>query len=140
MCFECINSSSKPLVLSEAYLEPCQTSKVNRFAKIVEGWKLLIIFAKVPIRDVWQGSEYVSELNQTSLRMFISSLDAHHTEYRILNELSSHIGSYIRLKVFFEFLWYIFVNKVVCHRILIDLFTNSTCLSQFCVNGQSIFC
>ena len=57
-----------------------------------------------------------------------------------VKELSILIGSYIRLKVCFEFLWHIFVNKVVCDRILIDLFTNSACLSQFCVNGQSIFC
>ena len=29
------------------------------FAKIIEGWKPLIIFEKKSILDVWQGSEYV---------------------------------------------------------------------------------
>ena len=33
---------------------------MERFAKVVNGWKLLIIFAKRSILDVWQGSEYAS--------------------------------------------------------------------------------
>ena len=28
------------------------------FAKIVNGWKLLTIFVKDPILDIWEGSEY----------------------------------------------------------------------------------
>ena len=63
--------------------------------------------------------------------------DCHYTGCK---ELSSHIGSYIRLKICFEFLQHIFVNKVVCHILLNELFANSSCLSQFCVKGQSIFC
>ena len=38
---------------SEAYSEPCQTSKMKCFAKIINGLKLLTIFAKRSILDVW---------------------------------------------------------------------------------------
>ena len=41
----------------EAYLKPCQTSKMSSFAKIVNSWKLLFIFAKSSILDVWQVYE-----------------------------------------------------------------------------------
>ena len=40
----------------------CQTSQMELFTKIVKHWKSLIIFAKISILDVWQGSEYASEL------------------------------------------------------------------------------
>ena len=43
----------------EAYSEPCQKSKMERFAKIVIGFQPLIIFE---MRDVWQYSEYISLL------------------------------------------------------------------------------
>ena len=43
----------------EAYSDPCQTSKIERFAKIVNDWKPLTIFAKHSILDAWQGSVYV---------------------------------------------------------------------------------
>ena len=42
----------------EAYLELCQTSKVELFAKMVNGEKLLTVFVKSSILAVWQGSEY----------------------------------------------------------------------------------
>ena len=45
---------------SEAYSEQCQTSKMEDFEKIVEGFELLTIFAKCSILNVWQGSDYVS--------------------------------------------------------------------------------
>ena len=40
--------------------EPSQTSKMEIYAKIVNGRELLTIFAKSFILDVWLGSEYVS--------------------------------------------------------------------------------
>ena len=43
-----------------AYLEPCQTSKMERFVKTVNDSMLLTIFAKGTILDVSQGSEYAS--------------------------------------------------------------------------------
>ena len=46
----------------EAYSEPCQTSKMGRFAKIVDGPKLLTIFAKHSILIVWQGPEHASDI------------------------------------------------------------------------------
>ena len=39
----------------------CQTFKIGRFAKIVNGYKALTIFAKRSILDVLQVSEYASE-------------------------------------------------------------------------------
>ena len=42
----------------EVYSESCQTSKMERFAKI----KLLTILAKCSILDVLQDSEYASEI------------------------------------------------------------------------------
>ena len=42
---------------SEAYSEPCQTSKMERFLKIFNG---LTIFAKHSILDIWQRSEHAS--------------------------------------------------------------------------------
>ena len=37
-------------------------SKMEFFAKIVKNEKLFTIFVKTSILDVWQGSEYASEL------------------------------------------------------------------------------
>ena len=48
--------------------EPCQTSKIKTFAKIVNDLKPLIIFGKNPILDVWQDSEYVSVLQAQILQ------------------------------------------------------------------------
>ena len=38
---------------AEAYSEPCQTTKMSIFTKIVNGWKPLTIFAKSSIFDIW---------------------------------------------------------------------------------------
>ena len=38
----------------EAYSEPCQTSNVVCFAKIVNGFEALNVFTKSSILDVWQ--------------------------------------------------------------------------------------
>ena len=46
----------------EAYSEPCQTSKIELFAKIVNEWKLLTIFKKSSILDVWQGSDLLCQM------------------------------------------------------------------------------
>ena len=45
---------------SEADLEPSQTSKMEILAHIVKSWKLLTIFAKNSILDIWLGFEYAS--------------------------------------------------------------------------------
>ena len=44
----------------KAYSEHCQTSKMERFENIIEGFEPLTVFAKRSILDVWQGSEYAS--------------------------------------------------------------------------------
>ena len=45
----------------EAYSEPSQTSKLEVFAKIVNGFSFLTIFAKSSIVDIWKDSEFASE-------------------------------------------------------------------------------
>ena len=47
---------------SEKYSESCQTSKMKCFAKTVNGFYPLTIFAKHAILDVWQSFEHASEL------------------------------------------------------------------------------
>ena len=46
--------------MTKAYSEPCQTFKVKRVAKIVNGWELFTIIAMRTILDVKQCSEYAS--------------------------------------------------------------------------------
>ena len=41
----------------EAYSEPCQTSKIERFEKTVNGWNLLTSFEKPNILHFCQDSE-----------------------------------------------------------------------------------
>ena len=43
--------------LVEAYSRPYQTSKVERFVKLVNGFYRLTIFAKRSVLGIWQGSE-----------------------------------------------------------------------------------
>ena len=40
--------------------EQGQTSKMEYFAKVVNGWKPLTISLKSSILDVWQGAKYAS--------------------------------------------------------------------------------
>ena len=47
---------------SEANSKPCKTSKIGLFVKIVKNKKSFTIFIKTFILNVWQGSEYASEL------------------------------------------------------------------------------
>ena len=62
--FDKISAKNRPSKFSieqkEAYLELCQTSKMECFLKIVNGYNQLTIFAKYFILDVWQCSEYAS--------------------------------------------------------------------------------
>ena len=51
-----LSGSEQNAYYSEAYLEHCQTSKMECFEELVEG----TIFAERYVLDVWQGSEYVS--------------------------------------------------------------------------------
>ena len=43
---------------SEAYSIPCQTSEIELFAKIFNGFKPLTVNANSTILDIWQRSEY----------------------------------------------------------------------------------
>ena len=44
----------------EKYIEHCQISEMECFAKIVESFYLLTILTKQSISDVWQSSGYAS--------------------------------------------------------------------------------
>ena len=46
-------SEEETLHYTEEYSEPCETSKKERFAKIVNDFRLLIILAKHSILDFW---------------------------------------------------------------------------------------
>ena len=47
--------------LSEAYLETSQTSEMEIFAKVVNGYQSFSIFAKSSILVVWLDFEYTSD-------------------------------------------------------------------------------
>ena len=47
---------------SQGNSESCQTFKLEVFAKIVKNEKPFTVFVKPSFLDVWQGSEYGSEL------------------------------------------------------------------------------
>ena len=51
-------------VLAEAPLEPRQTSLMESFCKIINGFLLLTISYRASIRDVWQSSKYTFDLLQ----------------------------------------------------------------------------
>ena len=42
------------------YLKTIQTPKMMLFVEIVNGFKLLITFAKISVLDAWLDSEYIS--------------------------------------------------------------------------------
>ena len=46
---------------SEPYFQSSNASNMDLFAKKIDGWKLLTIFAKSSILDVWRNSDYASE-------------------------------------------------------------------------------
>ena len=50
----------KQWLLSEAYSESYKTSKIERFAEIVNGFRPLTILGKRSFLDFWQGFEFVS--------------------------------------------------------------------------------
>ena len=52
--------SVKKISHTEAYSEPYQISKMERFGEIVNGFLPLTIFAKRTILDIWQSSQYAS--------------------------------------------------------------------------------
>lgn len=47
--------------IAEAYLEPCQISKMEPFERIVNKRQQLTILAKNPKLNVWAGCEYASD-------------------------------------------------------------------------------
>ena len=60
----------------ELYSEPCQTTKMKLFEKLVSTRKSLTIFAKHSILDIRQGSEHVSEISSVLFNILY-----HHDPY-----------------------------------------------------------
>ena len=52
---------SMPTKAAEAHSEPIQTSKVDLWAKIINGFQQLAVLAKSSTWDIWLGSECASE-------------------------------------------------------------------------------
>ena len=61
-CIPLITIVKKKKII-QRHLQPCQTSKMEYFAKIVDGIKLLTFFVKHSILDIWQGSDYASVIS-----------------------------------------------------------------------------
>ena len=61
------------VLISQAYSESCQTSKMEIFVKIVNGLKSLAIFAKNFILDVLQGSKYSFRWLDIIVRAFLKN-------------------------------------------------------------------
>ena len=57
-------SLQSTLQVTELYSEPCLTSKMESFAKIVNGLQLLTILEKISILNAGQGSEYASLVSE----------------------------------------------------------------------------
>ena len=51
------SGSEQNAYYSETYSDQCQISNMESFAKLVDVFEQLTIFAKLSILDVWQGSE-----------------------------------------------------------------------------------
>ena len=60
--FEKVNNGLLP---AEGYSEPCRTSKIELFTKILISLKPWTIFAKSSILDLWQGYEYAFDLKHS---------------------------------------------------------------------------
>ena len=61
----------------ELYSKPCQTSKINHFAEVVNTRKPFTIFAESSILDVWQCSEYVCVIR---MERHQNDIYSHHLE------------------------------------------------------------
>ena len=74
----------------EAHSETCQTSKVERFAKIVHGFSSLTIFARNSILDVWHCSINASKfspLTQSLLTRICQDILANFLDVNTLHRL-----------------------------------------------------
>ena len=73
-----LNTQKLLLEVLVAFSEPGQTSKMELFVKIVNDVKLLTIFKKSSILDVWMGSKYTSAFwKYWKVKDFVISLNIH---------------------------------------------------------------
>ena len=88
---------------SEVYSEPCQTSKMELFAKKVNSFVSLTSFAKRFIQDVWQGSKYISESDESLEIIKLSKTEAYLKPSRVSTtelfaEIVKAFSNYFRKK------------------------------------------
>ena len=98
MKFDFISSSwtsINPAHNTETYSEPCQTSKMEFFAEIGNGWKPLTSFTRNSILDLYQGSEYVSVIRSDK----ISNNSESHANYVFYSVLGKGIYQLPRILV-----------------------------------------
>lgn len=105
-------------VNKEVYLEPCQTSEMEPFVKIVRRFHSFTIFAESSFLDLGQGSEHAVEIN-LKVRMVMSNecLLKFKNVLRIYLSFPSYLGTHKRAG-FFPFHQYfvnIWISFVMCY-------------------------
>ena len=95
------------LSVSEAFSEYIQISKMEFFAKIVNGFQPLSVFIKISILDVWLASRNASEYSAENVAENILKKDA--TDTRCVNGMTLHKKWSFSLKIFFIF-WTVWVS------------------------------
>ena len=86
----------------EAYSEPSKTSKMERFAKIVNGWRPLAFFVKF---SILHGSEYVSVI-QSRTWHHIKLMKSFTFFFRLYSFVIFH---YLLMTICFNFIFKVFV-------------------------------
>ena len=77
------------IMMSVAYSEPYERSRMECFAKIIISKKQLTIFAKRPILDVLQGSEYASGCLNLFFHLFLI-FQNHIPRYKRMCAVTTH--------------------------------------------------
>ena len=61
-----MNNTIQISYIAKTFTEPCQTSKMEIFVKIVNAWSRQFFFPESSILEVWQGFENASVLINVS--------------------------------------------------------------------------
>ena len=88
-----------------AHRDPSQTSKMECFAKIVNRWKTLIICAKSPVLDVWQGVFIIDSLFKVDKNLHF---------FTIFNKILIREKIHIYLKNIYIYIYiYVYIKKFI---------------------------
>ena len=127
-CFESLPFFKLNIILAtaETYSEPSQTSKMEFFAKIINSWKPLTIFAKCFILDTRQCSEYAPALDLTRLDnvrdLFSLSLNSLQTYSSLLHLIKVALTCrvYLRCNTYLMIMYVVF-QKLIGSCYLCDI-------------------